>query len=243
MQENTKQFVRCDGRTCTQVRPLSLRYDPFGYGAASALFEIGLTKVFVSVTLQESVPFFLKKSGLGWLTAEYAMLPTATRTRTTREAEQGKKHGRNVEIARMIGRCLRSVLNYKDIGERTIQIDCDVLQADGGTRAACLTAASYVLERALALWHERGLISPKVTLRPLVALSAGMVANQLMVDLTQKEDNSASADMTFVMTREGDIVEVQGTGEERPIPWASVVALRELVVIAAQPLFDLAEEK
>ncbi|MDQ5890830.1 MAG: ribonuclease [Candidatus Dependentiae bacterium] len=239
MNTTTKQFVRNDGRTCTQVRPLSLVYNPFGYADCSVLLSIGDTKVLVAVTLQEGVPFFLRNSGNGWLTAEYAMLPTATRSRTPRDGDSGKKNGRSVEIARLIGRSLRSIINFKDIGERTITIDCDVLQADGGTRAACITAASYALQRALVEWQAQGRVPAKVKMRPIAALSAGHVANQLMVDLTQKEDNSAAADVTFVLTAEGDVVEVQATGEHRPLPWDSLVNLKEMTAVAMQELFLL----
>lgn len=233
------QFIRIDGRTCFQVRPLSLAYDPFGYADCSVLLTMGGTKVFVAVTLQESVPHFLRKSGTGWLTAEYAMLPTATQNRMLRESESMKKQGRSVEISRLIGRSLRSVINYKAIGERTITIDCDVLQADGGTRAACITAASYALQKALERWKAKGVVTDSVVMKPIVALSAGIVSDQCMVDLSQKEDNAAAADVTFVMTRDGDIVEVQGTGEHEPLSWNSLVALKEMTLIAAQDLFSL----
>jgi len=152
MEVTTKEYIRLDGRTCYQVRPLSLAYDAFGYADCSVLLTAGGTRVLAAVTLQDGVPPFLRNSGTGWLTAEYAMLPTATRSRTLRESEQMKKNGRSIEIARLIGRSLRSVINYKDIGERTITIDCEVLQADGGTRAACITAASYALAKAIERW-------------------------------------------------------------------------------------------
>jgi len=239
MSKTAKQFVRNDGRTCTQVRPLSLAYDQFGYAASSALLAIGETRVLVAVSLQDTVPPFLRNSGTGWLTAEYAMLPTATRTRTPRDSESGKKQGRSVEIARLIGRSLRSVVDYKSIGEKTIVIDCDVLQADGGTRAACITAASYALQRALRLWHAKGLVPLSVTMRPIAALSAGVVGDQLMIDLTQKEDNAAAADVTFVLTAEGDVVEIQGAGEKYPLPWSKLVTLQEMTSAAIKELFAL----
>ncbi len=242
MNNTTKQFVRNDGRTCTQVRPISLAYDQFGYADCSVLLSMGQTRVLASVTLQEGVPFFLRNSGNGWLTAEYAMLPTATRARTPRESEHGKKQGRSIEIARLIGRSFRSIINYKDVGERTITIDCDVLQADGGTRAACITAASYALQRALQLWQAKGLVPLSVVMQPIAALSAGIVSNQLMVDLTQKEDNNAAADVTFVLTTSGDVVEMQGTGEKRPLSWESLVTLKEMTGEAIKELFVLKSE-
>lgn len=236
---NTKQFVRNDGRTGIQVRPISLQYDVFGYADCSVLLSMGGTKVLVSVSLQDGVPVFLRKSGTGWLTAEYAMLPSATRVRTPRESEQMRKQGRSVEIARLIGRCLRSVINFKEIGERTITIDCDVLQADGGTRAACITGASYALARALMRWQEKRLVPDSIQFRPIVALSAGMVGDELLVDLSQQEDNGAIADVTFVVAQGGDIVEMQVTSEKEPISWHAVVALKDMTVFAAQELFKL----
>jgi len=236
---STKQFVRKDGRTCNQVRPISLQYDVFGYADCSVLLYIGGTKVLVSVSLQDGVPAFLRKTGTGWLTAEYAMLPSATRIRTPRESEQMRKQGRSVEIARLIGRSLRSIINFKEIGERTITIDCDVLQADGGTRAACITAASYALSRALVRWQAKGAVPSSIVLRPIVALSAGLVENELLVDLSQQEDNAATADVTFVVADGGDIVEMQVTSEKEPVSWTTVVALKEMTVFAADELFKL----
>jgi ribonuclease PH len=236
---STKQFVRKDGRTCNQVRPISLQYDVFGYADCSVLLSIGGTKVLVSVSLQDGVPAFLRKTGTGWLTAEYAMLPSATRIRTPRESEQMRKQGRSVEIARLIGRSLRSIINFKEIGERTITIDCDVLQADGGTRAACITAASYALSRALVRWQAKGAVPSSIVLRPIVALSAGLVENELLVDLSQQEDNAATADVTFVVADGGDIVEMQVTSEKEPVSWTTVVALKEMTVFAADELFKL----
>jgi len=219
MKKATKEFVRMDGRTCTQVRPLSIQYDQFGFADCSVTLHMGRTIVHVAVSLQESVPPFLRGSGTGWLTAEYAMLPTATTKRTPRDSETGKKQGRSVEIARMIGRSLRSVLDYKAVGERTIFVDCDVLQADGGTRAACITAASYALVRAIERWKERGMVPAIFAMKPILALSAGIVQDRLMVDLTQQEDTSAQVDVTFVCTYTGDLAEIQGTGEKGPLCW------------------------
>ncbi len=234
-----KQFVRLDGRTNIQVRPLSLRYDVFGYADCSVLLCVGSTQVLVSVSLQDGVPPFLRKSGKGWLTAEYAMLPTATRIRTPRESEQLRKQGRSVEIARLIGRCLRSVINFADIGERTITIDCDVLQADGGTRAACITAASYALARALSRWQAKNLVPASIVMQPIAAISAGLVNDELLVDLSQQEDNAAAADVTFVVTADGAIVEMQATGEKEPLPWNYLVTLKDMSLGAVRELFEL----
>ena len=239
---NTQQeFIRNDGRACTQARPLSLQYDQFGYADCSVILTIGGTCVQVSVTLQDGVPLFLRNSKTGWLTAEYAMLPTATRTRTHRETEALKKQGRSVEIARLIGRCLRSMIDFKAIGERTIIVDCDVLQADGGTRAACITAASYALSRALLRWHTKGLVPSSVQFLPIAALSAGIVDGRLMVDLSQQEDMAASADVTFVCTRQLELVEVQGTSEKGPLAWDSFVQLKEMCWSSLEGFFSLTD--
>jgi len=239
METASQHFVRLDGRTCFQVRPLSLSYDQFGYADASVLFSMGGTRVLVSVSLQDGVPPFLRGGGKGWLTAEYAMLPSSTRARTPRESEQARKNGRSIEIARLVGRCLRSVVGYQGIGEKTIMVDCDVLQADGGTRAACITAASYALQRAFALWKHKGQVPLTASITPVVGLSAGVVDGRIMLDLTQKEDNNAAADMTFVMTESGGIVEMQATGETEPLAWSRVLEIHRSVQEASAELFCL----
>ena len=242
MRVNTHEFIRNDGRTSNQVRPLSLQYDQFGYADCSVLFSIGGTRVQVSITLQDGVPVFLRNSGTGWLTAEYAMLPTATQKRTQRETDTLKKQGRSVEIARLIGRCLRSVIDFKSIGERTIIIDCDVLQADGGTRAACITAASFALTEALKRWKKRGVVAESVQFLPIAAISGGVVEGRLIVDLSQTEDMKASADVVFVCTEQGELIEVQGTSEKGPLTWTSFVSLKEACCSALSELFLFAHE-
>ena len=231
--------VRNDGRTFKQVRPVSLQYDQYGYADCSVVLSIGNTRVQASVTLQKGVPPFLRKKGIGWLTAEYAMLPTSTRVRTQREAEVMKKHGRSVEISRLIGRCLRSVTTVADIGERTIMVDCDVLQADGGTRAACITAASIALVRAIERWKKQGIIPSSVMSIPIAAVSAGVVDGALCVDLHQDEDLRATADVLFVCTQSGDVVEVQGTSERGPLSWELLATLKEWSCNAAVELLSL----
>jgi ribonuclease PH len=231
--------TRNDGRTSEQVRPVSLQYDQFGYADCSVLLSMGNTRVQVSVTLQKGVPPFMRKKGIGWLTAEYAMLPTATRIRTQREAEVMKKHGRSVEISRLIGRCLRSVTSVAALGERTIMVDCDVLQADGGTRAACITAASIALVRAIARWQQQGIISAAVSTVPIAAMSAGVVDGICCIDLNQDEDSRATADVLFVCTDQGDVVELQGTSEKGPLSWDALVTLKEWCCRAAVDLLSL----
>lgn len=230
---------RNSGRGNVDPRPLSLSYDDFGHADCSVILSVGNTKVHVAVSLQDSVPHFLRGKGRGWLTAEYAMMPTATKTRTTREAMTGKRNGRNVEIARIIGRSLRSVIALDVFGEKTIVIDCDVLQADGGTRTACISAASLALSKANERWIEQGRVPCTLMSEPIGALSAGIVDGQLLVDLDQEEDMAADADFNFVMTKSGAIIEMQGTAEQQPVAWGDCVALKEAVQNALQPFFDL----
>ena len=210
----------------TDIRSVSVTYDSFGYADASALFELGNTKILCSVSLQHGVPTFLRGKEEGWLTAEYAMLPCATHRRRKRDIMVGSKNGRGVEIARLIGRCLRSVCSLEELGERTIVVDCDVLQADGGTRVASITAASLVLQLAQSRWIASGLINKAVLAEPIAAISAGLVDGKVKLDLGYEDDSSADADFNFVMTRSGALVEVQGTAERNPIPWQTFEQLK-----------------
>lgn len=229
--------LRNDGRTYDQVRPISITYDPFGHADASVLFEIGQTKVLACITLQDQVPRFLKGSGIGWLTAEYAMLPASTRIRTPREATTQKRSHRSVEISRLIGRSFRSVVDLDLIGERTIMIDCEVLQADGGTRAACISAASLALDVAQDRWLKSGKIKKSFIKESIAAISVGVVRDQLYLDLCQEEDNQASVDFNFVLTRSGDIVEIQGTSEKKPMSWEDFEQVKKLALCGIDQVF------
>lgn len=212
---------RVDGRLPDEVRNISVLYDVYGYADASVLYTQGKTVVLVAVTLTQGVPLFLKGQRRGWLSAEYAMLPTATHQRVARDATLStQKNYRNIEISRLIGRSLRSALDLNHLGERTIQIDCDVLQADGGTRVACITAASLALDVAVKRWLERKLIDKPIINHKLVALSAGIVRNTVCVDLCYEEDAIADADFNLITTTTGAIVEIQGTAEKGPIEQA-----------------------
>lgn len=232
-------MLRKDGRAPHEVRRYTLRQSPYGYADGAVLFSLGGTTVLVTVSLQDKVPPFLRGQGTGWLTAEYAMLPTATRERTQRESSSVARNGRSVEISRLIGRVLRSVTDLTVLGERTITIDCDVMQADGGTRTAAITAASHALLMAQEVWRTRKLLKGSVLTEPIAALSSGSVGGVLCVDLSQEEDADAGADFNFVMTRSGLVVEVQGTGERSPLAWEEVVALKEMTAAALQPFFAL----
>lgn len=216
-----------DGRTALQMRPFTFTLNPFGYGDVSVMLTMGNTRVLAAVTLHDGVPPFMRNSQNGWLTAEYAMLPTATRTRTTRESSSIKRKGRSVEISRLIGRSLRSTIDLHGVGEKTIQVDCDVLQADGGTRSACITAASYALSLAVDQWNAAGLFKREIRTQRIAALSGGIVRDTVLVDLNQDEDCSAQADVTFVCDAQGGLIEVQGTAEGMPFSWDQFVALKE----------------
>lgn len=229
-------ITRNDGRAYNNVRPLTITYDPFGYADASIMFELGQTKVMVAVTLQNGVPQFLKGKGTGWLTAEYAMLPTSTRMRCMRDSMQHHRNNRSVEISRFIGRSLRSVVDLSFLGERTIVVDCDVIQADGGTRVACVSAASLVLTLAAKRWIEAGVVEKNFVNDSLVAISVGMVKGQVYLDLTQVEDNEADADFNFILTTNGDVVEVQGTAEKAPVSWEDFEHFKTLALMGIEQL-------
>lgn len=231
----TKQ--RPDGRAGHEIRHITISYDTLGYADSSVFFELGQTKVLASVTLQQGVPHFLKGQRVGWLSAEYAMLPAATHQRTMRESLQGKQNSRNVEISRLIGRCLRTTVDLSILGERTIIIDCDVLQADGGTRVASITAASLALEIAIQRWMARGIILKNIMKTRIAAISVGLVKGIACADLSYIEDSCAEADFNFVVSAEGELVEVQGTSEKAPIPWSVFESLKALAIKGIDDLF------
>jgi len=230
--------VRNDGRTYDQVRSLKITSDPFGYADASVLFELGQTKVLVGVTMQNGVPRFLKGRGTGWLTAEYAMLPSSTRQRMTRESYMQKRNGRSVEISRLIGRCFRCVVDLDLIGERTITIDCDVLQADGGTRGACISAAGIALQIAVTRWLREGVLRKNCIKDSIAAVSVGIVQGKIYLDLCQEEDNHTQVDFNFILTKCGNIVELQGTSEKAPMSWENFGELKKLALRGVSHIFD-----
>lgn len=228
---------RVDGRTVHQVRPIKAYYDIIGFADASILFELGKTKILVSVTLQDGVPRFLKGQKTGWLNAEYAMLPCSTQQRAQREIMAGKRNSRNVEISRLIGRCLRTILDLDYIPDKTITVDCDVLQADGGTRVASITAASLALNLAAKRWRERGIVRDGLVKESIAAISVGMVQNEPMIDLNYREDSQAQADFNVVMTQSGKLIELQGTAETNPVDWQSFEQLKEMAIKGISDLF------
>jgi ribonuclease PH len=208
--------MRSDGRPNDKMRDIRITRNFLKYPDGCVLAEMGETKIICGVSIEEKVPPFLRNSGKGWLTAEYSMLPRATPSRNVREAVTGKIGGRTHEIQRLIGRALRAIVNLDVIGERTIWVDCDVIQADGGTRTACITGGFVALVEALWNLKKRGVIE-KIPLRDsIAAVSAGMVNGEVRLDLAYSEDSIAEVDMNFVMTGRGLLVEVQGTAEKAP---------------------------
>lgn len=226
----TGPFVRPDGRRFDQLRPIRFERSFTRYAEGSVLVSFGDTRVLCNASVEESVPSFMRGEGRGWVTAEYSMLPRATQTRTAREATRGKLGGRTHEIQRLIGRSLRAVVDLAALGERTIQIDCDVLQADGGTRTASITGAYVALVDAITGLQQRGLIAQSPLIESVAAVSVGLVEDTAVLDLNYEEDFRAAVDMNFVITASGRFVEVQGTAEERPFSLEELNGLRDLAL-------------
>jgi ribonuclease PH len=204
---------RVDGRAADQIRPVTITPRFIKHAEGSALIEVGDTRVVCAVSIEERVPQFLKGSGEGWITSEYGMLPRATTTRVQREVSKGRPSGRTHEIQRLIGRSLRAVVNLKALGERTLWIDCDVIQADGGTRTASITGAFVALVDALRFLKNRGAFGEIPLLDFVAATSVGKVGGEILLDLGYEEDSRAEVDMNVVKTGGGRYVEIQGTAE------------------------------
>ena len=233
-------MTRPSGRQADQLRPLRLTRQYTCHAEGSVLVEFGNTKVLCTASVDEKVPGFLKGKGQGWVTAEYGMLPRSTHTRSDREAARGKQSGRTQEIQRLIGRSLRAVTDLKALGERQITLDCDVLQADGGTRCASITGAYVALHDALAGLVAKGLLASNPLRDFVAAVSVGIVDGQPVLDLDYPEDSACDTDMNVVMTGSGGMVELQGTAEGAPFSRAELNALLALAdqgianIIAAQ---------
>ena len=204
-----------------QLRPVSLTPDYVATAEGSILISIGHTRVLCNATVEQGVPAWLRNSGRGWVTAEYGMLPRATLTRTARESERGKISGRTHEIQRLIGRSLRAVVDMQALGERTVILDCDVLQADGGTRTAAITGACAALALALNRLVKAGTLKQSPLRQLVAATSVGIVDDEVLLDLAYEEDSQAEVDMNIVMTEDGGFVEVQATAEHKAFPRAS----------------------
>ncbi|MGA2332503.1 MAG: ribonuclease PH [Syntrophales bacterium] len=208
--------MRAEGRGPSEIRQLKITRDFLKHPEGSVLIEMGNTKVICTATIEDGVPAFLKNSGKGWLTAEYSMLPTSTHSRTPRESTRGRVGGRTYEIQRLIGRSLRSVTALDAFGERTIYIDCDVIQADGGSRSASITGGFVALVDLFRKMRQRGIVDRIPVDDYVAAVSIGVVDNHIYLDLDYEEDSRAEVDMNFVMTGKGLFIEIQGTAEEVP---------------------------
>ncbi len=231
--------MRPSGRSPDQLRPISLDPGFSRYAEGSCLVKFGETHVLCTASVDEKVPPFLRNSGRGWVTAEYGMLPRATSERTRREATAGKQGGRTVEIQRLIGRSLRSVTDLETLGERQITIDCDVIQADGGTRTASITGAWVALHDCLAWMRQREMIKANPLRDHIAAVSCGVYQNVAVLDLDYAEDSTAETDANFVMTGNGMIVEIQGTAEKTPFSEEQFLALLALARRGIGKLVDL----
>ncbi|MBC7166330.1 ribonuclease PH [Phenylobacterium sp.] len=231
--------MRPSQRAADMLRPVTLETGVNRYAEGSCLVSFGHTKVLVTASLEESVPPFLRGRGQGWVTAEYGMLPRSTHTRGRREAAQGKQSGRTQEIQRLIGRSLRAVTDMKALGERQISLDCDVIQADGGTRTASITGAWVALRLATRYLMDEGVITADPILDQVAAVSCGVFQDVPVLDLDYDEDSSAEADANFVLTGNGDIVEIQATGEKRGFTRAEFETLFDLARKGMDELFAL----
>jgi ribonuclease PH len=231
-------MTRIDGRAATEIRPTRITPDATMHAEGSVLIEVGHTKVICTASVEERVPPFLRNSGKGWVTAEYGMLPRATSTRTTRAATAGKVGGRTQEIQRLIGRSLRSVTNLPAVGERTIWIDCDVIQADGGTRTAAITGAFVALALAFETLRERDVLKAIPLNDYVAATSVGIVDNEPLLDLAYEDDSRAEVDMNIVKTGDGRFIEVQGTAEAMPFGREALDTLLDLADSGIRQLID-----
>jgi ribonuclease PH len=220
--------MRPSGRADDQMRPVSLEPGFSKYAEGSCLARFGDTHVLCTASVEERVPPFLRNTGSGWVTAEYGMLPRATSTRTDREAARGKQSGRTQEIQRLIGRSLRAVVDLPRLGERQITLDCDVLQADGGTRTAAITGAWIALNDCLKWMTQRSILRDNPMREPVAAISCGIVKGEAVLDLDYAEDSTAETDANFVLTESGGLVEVQGTAEGAPFSEAQLLSLLAL---------------
>jgi ribonuclease PH len=236
------KLIRGDGRRRDQTRPVKITRDFIKHAEGSVLIEMGGTKVICTASVEEKVPPFLRDKGRGWVTAEYAMLPRATHERTSREAVKGKQGGRTLEIQRLVGRALRAVVDTSGMGERTIWIDCDVIQADGGTRTASITGAFVALADAFTVLKRKNFIKKRPLTDYLAAISVGKVGGEAMVDLAYAEDSLADVDMNLVMTGRGRFVEVQGTAEQVSFDKKDLDEFLDLGWKAIQELVSLQKE-
>jgi ribonuclease PH len=233
---------RQNDRALGEMRPVKLTRDFVAVAEGSVLIEVGHTRVLCNATIEQGVPAWMRNSGRGWVTAEYGMLPRATLTRTPRESERGKVGGRTHEIQRLIGRSLRSVVDMQLLGERTVVLDCDVLQADGGTRTAAITGACAALALALNRMVKAGAIKVSPLKQLVAATSVGIVGGEVMLDLAYEEDSQADVDMNVVMTEAGGLVEVQATAEREAFPRSAMLAMMDFAEQGIRDLIKVQQE-
>ncbi|WP_218353641.1 ribonuclease PH [Alteromonas lipotrueiana] len=231
--------MRPSGRTASQIRPVTITRDFTCHAEGSVLIEFGNTKVLCNATVEEGVPRFMKGQGKGWITAEYSMLPRSTHTRSQREAARGKQGGRTLEIQRLIARSLRAAVDLKLLGENTLTLDCDVIQADGGTRTASITGACVAMVDALTYMRSKGIIKTNPLKHMIAALSVGIYEGQPVSDLEYLEDSKAETDMNVVMTETGKLIEVQGTAEGEAFSFDEMSEMLELAKHGLRELFDI----
>ncbi|WP_417681842.1 ribonuclease PH [Pseudidiomarina aquimaris] len=234
--------MRPSGRTAQQIRPVTITRNYTRHAEGSVLIEFGDTKVLCTASVDRNVPRFLKGKGQGWVTAEYGMLPRSTHSRMDREAARGKQGGRTVEIQRLIGRSLRACVDLAALGENTITIDCDVLQADGGTRTASITGACVALVDALNWMRKQGLVKTNPLKGLVAAISVGIYDGHAVADLDYPEDSKAETDMNVVMTEAGKLIEVQGTAEGEPFSFDEMNEMLGLARHAIRELMDLQKQ-
>jgi len=234
--------ARVDGRAARDLRPVRMTPGFIEHAEGSVLIEMGRTRVICTASVEEGVPRWLKDQGRGWVTAEYGMLPRATDTRSDREAARGKVGGRTMEIQRLIGRSVRSVVDMAALGERTVLLDCDVIQADGGTRTASITGAWVAFAIACRGLLERGLVARDPVKDAVAAVSVGVVGGLELLDLCYQEDSRADVDMNVVMTGRGDFVEVQGTAEGEPFARETLARLTDLAAEGIERLVRMQRE-
>jgi ribonuclease PH len=235
-------MLRSDGRKNLEIRPCKITRKYLKSPEGSVLIELGDTKVICTATIEDKVPGWMKDSGKGWITAEYGLLPRSTTIRSPREALRGKVNGRTSEIMRLIGRSLRSVVDLHLLGERQIVIDCDVIQADGGTRTASVTGSFVALVDAIGYLKEKGALDSRPVRSYLAAISCGIVEGEELLDLNYEEDSQAQADVNVVMTSTGDLVEIQGTGEKEPFQVKQLYRLVEVAKIGIDELVACQKE-
>jgi ribonuclease PH len=228
---------RPSGRAADQLRPISLETRATRYAEGSCLAKFGETHVLCTASVEQGVPGWLRGQGRGWVTGEYGMLPRATHTRGRREAAQGKQSGRTQEIQRLIGRALRSVVDLAALGDRTVTLDCDVLQADGGTRTAAVTGAWVALDLACKYLVEEGVLKANPVTGQVAAVSSGIYGDAPVLDLDYAEDVDAAVDANFVFCGDGRLIEIQGTGEKRPFTTDEFTAMMRLAQSGAEKLF------